>query len=151
MTAATALMLVILILGIVGRSNVVAAAAAIMLLIHFTNLQRLFPIIERRGLEMGLLFLMLSVLVPFAAGRVPVKEIFKCFISVPGLIAIVSGAIATYMNGKGLDMLQHAPQLMIGLVIGGIVGIVFFGGIPVGPLMAGGIAAILMHFYQMIR
>ncbi|MEW6624421.1 MAG: DUF441 domain-containing protein [Bacillota bacterium] len=151
MNAATLLMLFILILGILGRSNVVAASAAIMLLIHFTNLQRLLPIIERRGLEMGLLFLMLSVLVPFAAGRVPVKDILKCFISVPGIIAIFSGALATYMNGKGLSMLQHAPQLMIGLVIGGIIGIIFFGGIPVGPLMAGGIAAILMHFYQLLK
>jgi len=144
-------MLFILALGIIGRSNIVAAAAAIMLLIHFTNLQKLFPIIERRGLEMGLLFLMLAVLVPFATGRVPVKEILKCFVTVPGIIAIFSGAMATYMNGKGLDMLQHAPQLMIGLVIGGIIGIVFFGGIPVGPLMAGGIAAVLMHFYQTFR
>lgn len=151
MTAATLLMLFILALGIIGRSNIVAAAAAIMLLIHFTNLQKLFPIIERRGLEMGLLFLMLAVLVPFATGRVPVKEILKCFVTVPGIIAIFSGAMATYMNGKGLDMLQHAPQLMIGLVIGGIIGIVFFGGIPVGPLMAGGIAAVLMHFYQTFR
>ena len=151
MTAATLLMLLILVLGIVGRSNIVASAAAIMLLIHFTNLQKLFPIIERRGLEIGLLFLMLAVLVPFASGRVPVKEILKCFVSVPGMIAIFSGAMATYMNGKGLDMLQHAPQLMIGLVIRGIIGIVFFGGIPVGPLMAGGIAAVLMHFYQTFR
>lgn len=151
MTAATMLMLFILLLGIIGRSNVVAAAAAIMLLIHFTNLQRLFPIIERRGLEIGLLFLMMSVLVPFATGRVPVKEIFRCFVSIPGLIAILSGALATFMNGKGLDMLQQAPQLMIGLVVGGIIGIVFFGGIPVGPLMAGGIAAVLMHIYQMVR
>ncbi len=151
MNAATILMLIILLLGIIGRSNVVAAAAAIMLLIHFTNLQRLFPIIERRGLEMGLLFLMMSVLVPFAAGRVPIKEIIKSFLSVPGIIAIFSGALATFMNGKGLDMLQHAPQMMIGLVIGGIIGIVFFGGIPVGPLMAGGIAAVLIHFYQLFR
>ena len=151
MTAATLLMLFILVLGIVGRSNVVAAAAAILLLIHFTNLQKLFPIIERRGLEIGLLFLMLSVLVPFATGRVPVKEIFKCFVTVAGIIAIFSGALATYMNGKGLDMLQHAPHLMIGLVVGSIIGIVFFGGIPVGPLMAGGIAAVLMHLYQTFR
>src|SRR5690554_150602 len=100
MNAATILMLIILLLGIIGRSNVVAAAAAIMLLIHFTNLQRLFPIIERRGLEMGLLFLMMSVLVPFAAGRVPIKEIIKSFLSVPGIIAIFSGTLATFMNGK---------------------------------------------------
>jgi uncharacterized membrane protein (DUF441 family) len=151
MTAATVLMLVILLLGIVGRSNIVASAAAFLLLLHFTNFQRILPIIERRGLETGLLFLMLSVLVPFAAGRVPVKDILRCFISIPGLIAIFSGALATFMNGKGLNMLQEFPQMMIGLVIGGIVGIVFFGGIPVGPLMAGGIAAILMHFYQLFR
>ena len=32
--------------------------------------------------------------------------------------------LATYMNGKGLDLLKMDPQLIIGLVIGSIIGIV---------------------------
>ena len=145
MNVATFIMLIILLLGILGRSNIIAAAAAILLLVQFTNLQRFFPLLERRGLEMGLLFLIISVLVPFAAGKVPVKDIVNSFFTIPGIIAILSGALATHLNYKGLEMLQDMPQVMIGLVVGTIIGITIFGGIPVGPLMAGGIAALLMQ------
>ena len=106
MNVATFIMLIILLLGILGRSNIIAAAAAILLLVQFTNLQRFFPLLERRGLEMGLLFLIISVLVPFAAGKVPVKDIVNSFFTIPGIIAILSGALATHLNYKGLEMLQ---------------------------------------------
>ncbi|MBZ4687731.1 MAG: hypothetical protein JG764_1364 [Clostridiales bacterium] len=151
MNTTTLMMLLILLLGILGRSNIIAAAAAILLLVQFTNLQRFFPMLERRGLELGLLFLIISVLVPFAAGKVPVKDILTSFFTIPGVIAILSGALATHLNCKGLEMLQSTPQLMIGLVVGSIIGITLLGGIPVGPLMAGGIAALLMQIVNLFR
>jgi uncharacterized membrane protein (DUF441 family) len=147
----TIMLLGILILGIVGKSNIIAAAAGILLVIQFTNLQYLLPVLEKRGLELGLLFLVLAVLVPFASGRVPGQEVFRSFVSVSGIIAIISGALATHLNGHGLELLQREPYLMIGLVIGSIVGVIFFGGIPVGPLMAGGIAAILLSLANLMR
>jgi uncharacterized membrane protein (DUF441 family) len=66
------------------------------------------------------------------------------------LVALAGGAIATYMNGKGLDLLKIDPQLIVGLVIGSIFGILFLRGIPVGPLMAAGITAFLMKMIQWI-
>lgn len=151
MSSATGLMLLILLLGILGKSNVIAAAAGILLVLQFFSLQSLYPVLERRGLEVGLVFLVISVLVPFAAGRVPGGEIVRSFLTVPGIIALVSGALATHMNGQGLDLLQRVPSLMIGLVVGSIIGVIFFGGIPVGPLMAGGIAALLLALYGLLR
>jgi uncharacterized membrane protein (DUF441 family) len=151
LSSATLMMLCVLLLGILGKSNVIAAAAGIMLTLQFFRLQTLFPVLEERGLEIGLVFLVISVLVPFAAGRVPPSEIFNSFFTVPGMIALISGAMATAMNSQGLELLQRVPSLLVGLVIGSVVGVVFFGGIPVGPLMAGGIAAILIGLYQQIR
>ena len=66
------------------------------------------------------------------------------FTTWPGIIALTGGAIATYMNGKGLDLLKVDPQLIVGLVIGSIFGILFMRGIPVGPLMAAGITALFL-------
>lgn len=146
-----AILLCILLLGMFGRSNVVAMAAGILLVIKFARLDHYLPLLERRGLEIGLLFLMLSVLVPFASGKVSSKEIFRSFISVSGLVAILSGAVATHMNGKGLDLLQLEPSLMVGLVVGSMIGIIFFGGVPVGPLMAGGIAALILSLFQYFK
>jgi uncharacterized membrane protein (DUF441 family) len=55
------------------------------------------------------------------------------------------------MNGQGLNMLKLDPELMVGLVVGGIIGIVFFKGVPVGPLMAAGIAALFIKIFDVFR
>lgn len=78
------------------------------------------------------------------------KEIIGALSSWPGWLALAGGALATYVNGKGLDLLKLDPQLIVGLVIGSILGILFFRGVPVGPLMAAGITAILFKLFTLI-
>lgn len=140
----------LIIIGLVGRSPIIATAASMLLVLKLTSLERFFPTVERRGLELGLLFLTISVLVPFASEKISWKDISPMFTSLVGILAFAGGALATYMNGKGLDMLRNDPQLIIGLVIGSIFGIVFMRGIPVGPLMAAGITAVLLKISQLI-
>ncbi|HUC90868.1 MAG TPA: DUF441 domain-containing protein [Paenibacillus sp.] len=144
------ILVVLIIVGLIGRSPIIATAACILLIVKLVHLERYLPAIERRGLEIGLLCLTFSVLVPFASGRITTKEIAGALTSWPGWIALAGGAIATYVNGKGLEMLKFDPQLIVGLVIGSILGIVFFRGIPVGPLMAAGITAILYKLLTLI-
>ncbi|EXX86675.1 membrane protein [Paenibacillus darwinianus] len=144
------ILVVLIVVGLIGRSPIIATAACILLIVKLVHLERYLPAIERRGLEFGLLCLTFSVLVPFASGRIQTKEIAGALTSWPGWIALAGGAIATYVNGKGLEMLKFDPQLIVGLVIGSILGIVFFRGIPVGPLMAAGITAILYKLLAMI-
>lgn len=140
----------LIIIGIAGRSPIIATAACVLLIVKLVHLDRYLPAIERRGLELGLLFLTFSVLVPFASGRIAPKEIAQALSSWPGWLALAGGAIATYVNGKGLELLKLDPQLIVGLVIGSILGIVFFRGVPVGPLMAAGITAILFKLFTLI-
>lgn len=143
-------LLLLIVIGLIGRSPIITTAACILLVVKLIHLERFLPTIERRGLELGLLFLTLGVLVPFASERITYKEIVSVFTSWPGLVALAGGAIATYMNGKGLDLLKIDPQLIVGLVIGSIFGILFLRGIPVGPLMAAGITAFLLKMIQWI-
>ncbi|CAM4232542.1 DUF441 domain-containing protein [Paenibacillus tarimensis] len=144
------ILVVLIIIGLIGRSPIISTAACILLIVKLISLDRFLPAIERRGLEIGLLCLTFSVLVPFASGRIQTKEIIGALTSWPGWIALIGGAIATYVNGKGLEMLKFDPQLIVGLVIGSILGIVFFRGIPVGPLMAAGITAILYKLLSLL-
>ena len=102
-------------------------------------------------MEIGLLFLFLSVLVPFANDNISLKDILKSLLSWRGLACALGGALATYMNGAGLNMLRIQPELLTGLVVGSIIGIVFFKGIPVGPLMAAGLAAIFIKIIEMFQ
>jgi uncharacterized membrane protein (DUF441 family) len=144
------LLVLMIVIGMLGRSPIIATAASLLLIVKLTHLERFFPAVERRGLEMGLLFLTIAVLVPFASGRITFKEVVSVFTSLPGILALIGGALATYMNGKGLDLLKVDPQMIVGLVIGSIFGILFLRGIPVGPLMAAGITAFLMKLFEWI-
>lgn len=142
-------MLVILILiGLIGRSPIIATAASILLVLKLTALERYFPTVERRGLELGLLCLTMSVLVPFASEKITWRDIAPLFTTMIGLLALTGGALATWMNGKGLDLLRAEPHMIVGLVIGSILGIVLLRGIPVGPLMAAGITALVLKLWQ---
>lgn len=143
------LLILFILIGLIGRSPIIATAASFLLIVKLIHLERFFPMMERRGLEFGLLFLMIAVLAPFASGKVSHKDLASVFSSVPGILALIGGAVATYMNGKGLDMLRGDPQLIAGIVAGSIFGIIFLQGIPVGPLMAAGITAILLKLFQM--
>lgn len=146
-----AILVGLILIGLLGKSNILATSACILLVVKLTRLNSLFPILERRGLELGLLFLMISVLVPFATGKVPPKEIIGSFMSITGIMAIFGGTIATYMNGQGLNLLKIDPELMVGLVVGGIIGIVFLKGVPVGPLMAAGLTAFFLKIVDLFR
>ncbi|AQS56583.1 DUF441 domain-containing protein [Novibacillus thermophilus] len=138
----------LIVIGIIGRSPIIATAASFLLILKLSHLEHYFPAIERRGLELGLLFLTIAVLIPFANGSIGYKDVLSVFTSAPGILALIGGALATYMNGKGLDLLKIDPELIVGLVIGSIFGILFMRGIPVGPLMAAGITAFLLKVFS---
>ncbi|MEB3101456.1 DUF441 domain-containing protein [Ferviditalea candida] len=143
-------LVILIIVGMLGRSHIITIAACILLAVKLFDLDRFLPSVERRGLELGLLFLTMAVLVPFASNKITLREVISVFTSLPGVIALAGGALATYMNGKGLELLKIDPQLIVGLVIGSIFGIVFLKGIPVGPLMAAGITAVLLKIAQIL-
>lgn len=143
------LLVVLIIIGLLGRSHIITTAACVLLIVKLIHLDRYLPTIERRGLELGLLFLTMGVLVPFASERISFKDVTSMFTTWPGILALLGGAIATYMNGKGLELLKIDPQLIVGLVIGSIIGIIFLKGIPVGPLMAAGITAFLFKLFTL--
>lgn len=142
------LLVALIIIGMLGRSPIITTAACVLLVVKLISLERFFPTIERRGLELGLLFLTMGVLVPFASEKIQLKDVTSVFTSWVGILALAGGAFATWMNGKGLELLKFDPQLIVGLVIGSIFGIVFLRGIPVGPLMAAGITAMLLKIGQ---
>ena len=141
----------LLLIGILFRSNLIAIAAGVLLILKMINMQFLYPFLEKRGLEIGLLFLIISILVPLASGKIGYKDITYTLTSLPGLMAILGGALATHLNGEGLKLLQVDPAVIFGLVFGSIMGIVLFNGQPVGPLMAAGITALFLEVIYLLK
>ncbi|MTI79772.1 MAG: DUF441 domain-containing protein [Firmicutes bacterium] len=141
----------LLMVGLLSRSNLIATAACVLLILKLSNLDFVLPLLEKRGLELGLLFLLLSILVPMASGKITEKDLVYNLTSLPGIMAIIGGALATHLNQQGLRLMQIDPEIIFGLVLGCIIGIVFFNGQPVGPLMAAGVAALFLELFSYFK
>jgi uncharacterized membrane protein (DUF441 family) len=138
------ILLILMALGVAARNSLIVTSAGVVLILQVMRFQRLFPILEKRGLEAGLIFLLIAVLVPFATGEVGWREIKLSFTSASGLAAIVGGITAAVLSGYGVSLLQVKPEVIVGMVVGTIIGVVVFKGIPVGPLAAAGFTAVLL-------
>lgn len=139
------LLLVIFTMGLTFNNNLVAAGAGSILVLKLIKLQSILTLLERRAVDVGLLFLLLAVLVPFALDKVGIKDIWLTFRSIQGLLAIAGGVVAAYVCGQGVVLLQVQPEVVVGLVIGTVIGVSLLKGIPVGPLAAAGVTAILFN------
>ena len=139
------ILVILLIIGLVARSNLISVCACILLFLQFSKLDFLFPYLETHGLELGLLFLLLSILVPIATERVTGRDLLYNVTSLPGILAIVGGVMATHLNSEGLKLMQIDPGIIFGLIVGSVIGILFFNGQPVGPLMAAGVASLFLE------
>jgi uncharacterized membrane protein (DUF441 family) len=139
------LLIIILALGLAFNNSLVAASAGSLLVLKFVRLNSILLLLERRAVDIGLLFLLVAVLTPFALDKVKVEEIWRTFQSVQGIAAVLGGVAAAYLCGQGLVLLQIRPEIVVGLVIGTIVGVSLLRGIPVGPLAAAGVTAIILN------
>ncbi|HYG59138.1 MAG TPA: DUF441 domain-containing protein [Symbiobacteriaceae bacterium] len=144
------ILLLLMALGVAARNALIVTSAGIVLIMQVMRLDRFFPALEKRGLEAGLILLLVSVLVPFATGEVGWSEIKHSFTSWTGLAAIAGGVTAAVLSGYGVTLLQVKPEVIVGMVVGTIIGVLVFKGIPVGPLAAAGFTAVLLAMLRWI-
>ncbi|AGB41446.1 putative membrane protein [Halobacteroides halobius DSM 5150] len=140
----------VLALGLLAGSNLLVIASTILGLLKLFKLNFILNILDGRGIKLGLLFLLMAVLSPMASDKLGIKDIIDSYKSVLGLFALVSGILATQVVGVGINLLDSDPELVVGILLGSIVGIVFFNGVPVGPLLAGGLTAIFYRIYSLL-
>lgn len=139
------ILLVIFTLGVVARNPLIVASAGILLVLQALNVHVLFRIMQTRGIEAGLILLLLAVLVPFATGKIGLNDIAATFTSLTGLAGVIGGVLASSISAPGVALLKDRPEVIVGLVVGSVLGVIFMRGIPVGPLAAAGFAAVLLR------
>lgn len=144
------LLYLVLAAGLVGRNPLVTAAAAVLIAIATLRAQGLLPLLERYSISVGLTLLIIGLLVPIAAGRMAMGDLLVAVRDPAGLLSVAGGALSAYMCGLGLRLLEARPEVMIGLILGTIVGVVLLGGIPVGPLAAAGFTAVLLELWRQV-
>jgi uncharacterized membrane protein (DUF441 family) len=89
-------------------------------------------------------------MVPLVDGSISLVEIIKSYKSIIAVFALVSGLLATKVVGMGIILLEREPELIVGMLLGSIIGIVFFNGVPTGPLLAAGLTAIFYQLYSLL-
>ena len=137
-------LLIILVIGLASGNSLVTGASAVLLFMESAGFGSAIVFLEEKALQLGLVFLTIAVLAPLAVGTITSEEILNAFFTLPGILAIVGGAAATYISGQGISLLTRQPHIVSGIILGTIIGVIVLRGIPVGPLAAAGITALLL-------
>ncbi|KAF7598873.1 MAG: hypothetical protein CGU28_09675 [Candidatus Dactylopiibacterium carminicum] len=141
--------LLILALSVIGNNNTVAIAAAALLLLKLLGLTSWLGQVETHGITLGVIILTAGVLAPLASGKVDLMSFANTFKSPTGLIAISVGFAVAWIAGRGVSFMQASPEVVTAIMAGTLIGVCFFKGLAVGPLIAGGVVALLAGLFRL--
>ncbi|WP_250314391.1 DUF441 domain-containing protein [Neisseria sp. Marseille-Q6792] len=130
-------------LGVISQNNSITVSATILLLMQQTALVQFVPLIEKHGLNIGIIILTVSVLSPLVSGRIQIPPAAG-FLNLKMAAAVAIGIFVAWIAGRGVPLMGQQPVLITGLLIGTVIGVTFMGGIPVGPLIAAGILSFVV-------
>lgn len=137
------LLVILLILGVLSNNSTITISAAVLLIMQQTFLSSHIPLLEKYGVKIGIIILTIGVLSPLVSGKIQLPDL-SGFLSWKMALSIAVGILVAWLAGKGVPLMGEQPILVTGLLIGTIIGVAFLGGIPVGPLIAAGILALLL-------
>lgn len=142
----------VLILSVIGHNMTVVYAAVIVLILKFfaqlTNSPIILEYMGGHGLQLGIIILTAAVLVPIADGTVTISTMINSFKSLIGIVAITAGLLAAISGGLGVPLMQTNPNVIPALIVGTMIGVFFFKGIAVGPLIAAGFTYFVMAIIE---
>ncbi|MEC0240415.1 DUF441 domain-containing protein [Paenibacillus dokdonensis] len=138
------ILLILAALGIISSNTPITIAMIVLLLLRILHLQQLFPWLEKNGLTLGIVILTIGVMTPLASGKMSLQTIGESFLNWKSLLAIVIGMLVAYLGGRGASLMTVNPTIVAGLLVGTVLGVAFFKGVPVGPLIAAGILSLII-------
>lgn len=131
-------------LGFVSHNTTVAISILVLIIVRVTPLNTFFPWIEKQGLTIGIIILTIGVMAPIASGTLPASTLLHSFVNWKSLIAIAVGVFVSWLGGRGITLMSSQPSLVAGLLVGTVLGVALFRGVPVGPLIAAGLVSLFI-------
>ena len=129
-------------LGFISHNTTVAISILVLIIVRVTPLNAFFPWIEKQGLTIGIIILTIGVMAPIASGTLPPSTLLHSFVNWKSLLAIAVGVFVSWLGGRGVALM--GSQLVAGLLVGTVLGVALFRGVPVGPLIAAGIISLFI-------
>ena len=142
------IMLAILICGVVGHNMSVAYAAGAVILLKVLGLNQVIDVLGDKGITWGIILLTAAIFVPIATGKITWGDIMHCFQSPVGIVSLIVGAGVAIFGYLGVDYMKASPEVATALIIGTMIGVFFFRGVPVGPLIASGVVYVVITIWQ---
>ena len=136
------LLIVFIALGYFSKNGAIWISSSILLVVQQTVLTRYLPQADRPLISLGILILTIGILAPLVSGKVQLPLISQ-LLDIKLFTAVLTGIFVAWLAGRGIGVMQSQPNLIIGLLVGTVIGVTFFNGIPVGPLIAGGLLSLL--------
>lgn len=131
-------------LGFVSHNTAVAVSILILIIVRVTPLNNFFPWIEKQGLMVGIIILTVGVMAPIASGSLPPSTLFQSFLNWKSLLAVAVGVFVSWLGGRGVSLMNSQPGIVAGLLVGTVLGVALFRGVPVGPLIAAGLVSLMI-------
>ena len=139
------LLLLVLVMGLLGRNALITYSAAGLLLLTALPFKWPLVFLADQGIPIGLTFLTLAMLAPLAQGDLDLPRLLAPFTNPMGLSAVLGGLLAAWVSARGVELLTDRPEVVLALIFGTLLGTNFLKGIPVGPLFAAGLTAVFVR------
>ena len=147
--------IILLVGAITNNKSIVFATIFVLILKCLFNITEYFKIkgVNIEGimtqLNWGVLIITIAILIPIATGEIGFSHLLSAFKSPVGWVAIISGITVSILSSKGVGLLSGQPEITVALVIGTIMGVVFFKGIAAGPVIASGITFCILKVLEL--
>lgn len=145
------LLLILIIAFLAKNQSLLIAVGFVMLLKLFPVSKDFFPWLHAKGINIGVTIITITILIPIATGEITLKDLFECFKSPVGWVAIFCGGLVAVLSSKGVGLISSDPQVTVALVFGTILGVVFLKGIAAGPVIAAGITYCILQVLPLAK
>ena len=140
----------ILFIGTVSKNqSIIIATIFVMILKFLPFTDNIMTEFRKKGINWGVLVITIAILIPIATGEIGFSHLLSAFKSPVGWVAIISGITVSILSSKGVGLLSGQPEITVALVIGTIMGVVFFKGIAAGPVIASGITFCILKVLEL--
>lgn len=145
-------LLLLLGIGVVAKNQSLVIAVSVLIILKLAGADnRIFNMIQLKGINWGVTVITIAVLAPIASGYIGFKELGGAIKSPYAWIALGAGMAVAVIAKYGVTLLSEDPHITTALVLGTIMAVSLFKGVAVGPLIGAGIAYMAMKFFELFR
>jgi uncharacterized membrane protein (DUF441 family) len=145
-------LLLLVIISMIAKNQSLLVASAFLLALKAVGLDmKWFDLMQKNGINWGVTVITIAVLIPIATGAIGFKELGAALKSPYAWIALAAGILVALIAKNGIVLLAEDPHITTALVLGTVLAVALFNGVPVGPLIGAGIAYYAMKLFSMFQ